>query len=454
MLDGETVSDDDRWELYDVARRPDRVRRPGRGRARATPDRWSICGGPRPRPIRCCRSTRCRSSRRSAASRCRRPGRATSTGPAPGRSTRPAPSTCGQRSHEVVVDVDIPSPADSTEGVLVSQGSGFGGWVLWLSGGRLHYAHNFVSMEEARVVADLPVTPGRHSLGVRYHHGGGSDGADGVATLVIDGETAGSVEVPRFTLTRWSITGDGLTVGHSMALPVVRRLPLAVPVHRHHPAGGDRRRRRTGGRHRRPGRAVDAGPVSEAGEPRRHARRRSRSGTRPARTGPGRRLDVHLRRTRRAGASVGRHPGSAGVGPGDRVALFDWGGVRSTAATLAAAHIGAATSQMNPLLTTASWLSSSRSRAAAPSPWPGRMGPTRSPRARVHRHGARRTDGPGRRPTAGLPAPVEATTPPSCCSPAARPGRRRRCRTRTRRCGSASGPTGPRSTPVGRRPCR
>jgi len=42
----------------------------------------------------------------------------------------------------------------------------------------------------------------------------------------------------------------------------------------------------------------------------------------------------------------------AGVQEGDRLALVDWGGKRSTAATLAAAHIGAATAHMNPLLTT------------------------------------------------------------------------------------------------------
>ncbi len=40
-----------------------------------------------------------------------------------------------------------------------------------------------------------------------------------------------------------------------------------------------------------------------------------------------------------------------GVTAGDRVALVDWGGVRSAAVTLAAAHLGAATTQMNPLLT-------------------------------------------------------------------------------------------------------
>jgi acyl-CoA synthetase (AMP-forming)/AMP-acid ligase II len=42
---------------------------------------------------------------------------------------------------------------------------------------------------------------------------------------------------------------------------------------------------------------------------------------------------------------------SAGVRRGQRVPLVDWGGARSTAVTLAAAHLGAATAQMNPLLT-------------------------------------------------------------------------------------------------------
>ena len=44
---------------------------------------------------------------------------------------------------------------------------------------------------------------------------------------------------------------------------------------------------------------------------------------------------------------------AAGVRAGDHVPLVDWGGVRSTAVTLAAAHLGAATAQMNPMLTAA-----------------------------------------------------------------------------------------------------
>jgi acyl-CoA synthetase (AMP-forming)/AMP-acid ligase II len=40
-----------------------------------------------------------------------------------------------------------------------------------------------------------------------------------------------------------------------------------------------------------------------------------------------------------------------GLASGDRVAVVDWGGARTVAATLAAAHLGAASAHMNPLLT-------------------------------------------------------------------------------------------------------
>jgi arylsulfatase len=103
--------------------------------------------------------------------------------------------------------------------VLVSQGSGYGGWALWLADSRLHWAHNFASLEESRIVSDRPLGPGPHVVGVRYAHG---PGPGGEATRVVDGEPVGTTTVPRFTVTRWSICGDGLTVGYSLALPVVQ----------------------------------------------------------------------------------------------------------------------------------------------------------------------------------------------------------------------------------------
>jgi len=221
MLDGETVSDDTQWELYDVRRDPIECD----DRAADQPERlqemvdlwWAEAEAHQVLPLDSMPFFEAIGRDPVSPARSRYvywPG----TGPVDEAGAVDVKS----RSHEVRVDVEIPATGAAAEGVLVSQGSGYGGWALWLADGRLHYAHNFVSMEEARVVADRPVTPGRHGLGVRYDHGAGRDGVAGVATLVIDGEPVGSVEVPHFTLTRWSICGDGLTIGYSMALPVVR----------------------------------------------------------------------------------------------------------------------------------------------------------------------------------------------------------------------------------------
>lgn len=121
------------------------------------------------------------------------------------------------RTHTITASVEI--PAGGAEGVLFQQGTGYGGYVLWMQDGHLHYAHNFVSLEESRVGSADPIRPGVHELGMRYVHG---DGPGGVATLLVDGVGVGAVGIPRFTATRWSITGDGLTCGWSAGLPVVR----------------------------------------------------------------------------------------------------------------------------------------------------------------------------------------------------------------------------------------
>ena len=218
MLDGETVSDDDRWELYDVRTDPTECD----DRAEAEPERlqamverwWAEAEAHQVLPLDSMPFFEA-IGRDPVSPRRSRYVYWARTGPV----DEAAAVDVRSRTHEVVVDVEVPPPAEAAQGVLVSQGSGYGGWALWVADGRLHYAHNFVAMEESRIAADRLVPVGRHTLGVRYRQG---DGPGGVATLTIDGEPAGSVEVPHFTLTRWSICGDGLTVGYSMALPVVR----------------------------------------------------------------------------------------------------------------------------------------------------------------------------------------------------------------------------------------
>jgi arylsulfatase len=120
------------------------------------------------------------------------------------------------RSHTITAEVEIPE--GGADGVLVATGTILGGWALYLLDGRLRYAHNHVGLDTHRIEAPDPLAPGRRTLGFRFektaeHRGSGS--------LLVDGRVVATGEIPRFTPTRFSLTGHGLTCGRGNALAVV-----------------------------------------------------------------------------------------------------------------------------------------------------------------------------------------------------------------------------------------
>jgi arylsulfatase len=119
------------------------------------------------------------------------------------------------RSHTITAEVDLPD--GGAEGMLLAQGSGLGGYALFVRAGRLHYVHNFCQLAEHRVSSTREVTPGSHQLTFRFSKTGEHQGR---GTLFIDGQSAGAVDIGRFTPIRFSLTGDGLTCGYARGLPV------------------------------------------------------------------------------------------------------------------------------------------------------------------------------------------------------------------------------------------
>jgi arylsulfatase len=79
--------------------------------------------------------------------------------------------------------------------------------------------HNYVGLEEHRVSSSNAVPPGAHTLAFRFNKTGEHQGK---GVLFVDGTPAGQVEIVRFTPTRFSITGDGLTCGYVAGVPVCR----------------------------------------------------------------------------------------------------------------------------------------------------------------------------------------------------------------------------------------
>ena len=152
--------------------------------------------------------------------------------------TQTVPAAVGpkipNRPHAITADVDI--PAGGAEGVLLSQGTGVGGWSFYLAGGKLHYAHNYVRRALYHVSSPDAVPTGRHQLRFEFEPTGKPDfaqgkGSPGRAQLYVDSHLVAQAEFPVTTPVAFNPGGPDLrrqpgNAGHA-------RLPGSVPLHRH-----------------------------------------------------------------------------------------------------------------------------------------------------------------------------------------------------------------------------
>jgi hypothetical protein len=116
------------------------------------------------------------------------------------------------RSYKIVANVDISNDA---QGVIFAHGSRFGGHVLFIKDGKLHYVYNFLGIKPEQDFVSGPLTPGKHSLGMEFtRESAGKYGESlGTATLYIDdkAETKGPM---RAQIGQFSLSGDRLCVGY------------------------------------------------------------------------------------------------------------------------------------------------------------------------------------------------------------------------------------------------
>ncbi|PPL18330.1 arylsulfatase [Microterricola pindariensis] len=132
------------------------------------------------------------------------------------------------RSFSIGALVDL---SQGSEGVLFAQGSRFGGHALYVKDGRLHYANNFVGIVEQRVDAteDLPVGE-QLIVGASFAKDG--EDAPGVATGILSlfcgDKMLGSGRI-KTQPGKFSIAGEGLTVGRDSGAPVTEDYPGSAP---------------------------------------------------------------------------------------------------------------------------------------------------------------------------------------------------------------------------------
>jgi arylsulfatase len=121
-------------------------------------------------------------------------------------------------SHTVVAEVNVPD--GGAHGVILTQGSAFGGWCLYAREGRLAYCYNFGGLRRYRIESQDVLPPGTHQVRMEFRYDGGGVGKGGDVTLFVDGLEVGRGRVEE-TLPRAFSLDETAGVGMSPGSPVV-----------------------------------------------------------------------------------------------------------------------------------------------------------------------------------------------------------------------------------------
>jgi len=121
-------------------------------------------------------------------------------------------------SFKILAEVEF---TKASTGVIVSQGSRFGGYTMFVKNGELSFVYNFLGIApEQKVSCALPA-PGKHVVGVGFTKSSVSEKLEvlGTMTLYVDDEAAATADF-RTQSGHYALAGEGLAVGRDSADPV------------------------------------------------------------------------------------------------------------------------------------------------------------------------------------------------------------------------------------------
>jgi arylsulfatase len=114
------------------------------------------------------------------------------------------------RSYTVAVEVTVDT--EEAGGVLVAQGSRFGGHAIYIKDGKLKYAYNFAGIQEQTVESEQQIPLGHHVFSASFEREGDAMPAEGTLTLHIGEDKVGEGRI-KTQPGKFSLAGEGLNVG-------------------------------------------------------------------------------------------------------------------------------------------------------------------------------------------------------------------------------------------------
>jgi arylsulfatase len=113
--------------------------------------------------------------------------------PGMGRLSENSVVSIKNKSFSVTAEVDVPTAG--AEGVVIAQGGRFGGWSLYVKGGKAKFVYNVLGIQEFATEADAPIPVGVHQVRMEFAYDGGGLAKGGVVTLYYDGKEVGAGRV-------------------------------------------------------------------------------------------------------------------------------------------------------------------------------------------------------------------------------------------------------------------
>jgi len=121
-------------------------------------------------------------------------------------------------SFKILAEVEF---TKSSAGVVVSQGSRFGGYTMFVKDGQLHFVYNFIGIPPEQKLSCLAPTSGKHVVGVDFAKSSVSEKLEvlGTMTLYVDDDAVATGDF-RTQSGHYSLCGEGVAVGRDSADPV------------------------------------------------------------------------------------------------------------------------------------------------------------------------------------------------------------------------------------------
>jgi len=119
------------------------------------------------------------------------------------------------RSYSITAEVEV--PAGGAHGVIFSNGGRFGGYSLYMKGGRVTEVYNYGGLKPTPVSSGV-LSPGKHTVLYDFVYDGGAPGSGGVSRLSVDGKPAGEARVERTM--PFFLSEESVNVGMDEETPV------------------------------------------------------------------------------------------------------------------------------------------------------------------------------------------------------------------------------------------